>query len=160
MKLYAWMLYAWIGVVFIIAIILQPQAAHSGILPQCRAYLPAERNLPFAHDKHRKWYSRFWTGSCAGLSAFDFCKPGSPNWHEVMQRVSREVPPAEQKAAIQKACRLGHLIGFEWAKDNNVRCIHTSDFPSLFGLLQTRASMQERLTRLEAVARAKLGCRH
>jgi hypothetical protein len=59
---------------------------------------------------------------------------------------------------MTKACRVGHLIGFEWAKDNNVRCIHTSDLPGMMSMLQT-GNMLERLNRLESVTHAKLRCR-
>jgi hypothetical protein len=137
---------------------LQTQPSRSNILPQCRAYLPAEAQLRFAHDKHRRWYRRFWTGSCEGLTTLDFCQAGSPSWREVIQRVTREVPAGEQTATMTKACRVGHLIGFEWAKDNNIRCIHTSDMPGLMRILDT-GNMLQQLNRLESQARAKLGCR-
>jgi hypothetical protein len=141
-----------------VLLVLQTEPSRSNILPQCRAYLPAEAQLRFAHDKHRRWYRRFWTGSCDGLSTFDFCHSGSPNWREVIERIRRQVPAGEQSTTISKACNVGHLIGFEWAKDNNVRCIHTSDLPGMMRMLES-GNMLERLNRLEAQARGKLGCR-
>ena len=38
----------------------------------------------------------------------------------------KESTPVNSAALIAKACKLGELIGYEWAKDNNVRCIHTT----------------------------------
>jgi hypothetical protein len=131
------------------------QSAHTG----CRTTLPAESEIAFAHPKHRQWYNRFWGGSCDGLSVLDFCQPGRPYWNEVVERLGREASETRRGQTVAEACRVGHLIGLEWAKDNDKRCIHTKDLPALYAQIDAGGAPLVRLQRTERAAKALLRCR-
>jgi len=101
---------------------------------------------------------RYWTGKCSSQLGFS-CFSGSPNWNDSVTSIVRQAPAAKRQAARKKACRLGKLIGFEWAKANNIRCIHTSDLKPLSTPLKDSGDILKRLDKIERRARAKLGCR-
>ena len=51
---------------------------------RCAAVLTAPP--AFDDDTHRRWYRRFWTGSCEGVSGM--CMSGSPNWNEMLSNLT------------------------------------------------------------------------
>ena len=140
------------------SIVAAPARAQSAI-SECRIVVPAEPAITFAHSKHLYWYRRFWTGSCKNLSTMDFCRSGSPYWNEVVIRLGRDATPTQRRFIVNETCRLGHLIGFEWAKDNDKRCIHTRDLSALYAHLDSPGDPLARLARTKRAASSLLECR-
>lgn len=136
-----------------------PGLSQSAIRDDCLPHVALVQNLSFSHNKHRLWYQRFWTGKCQGLSTSllgDACSESEPGWSVAVGDFMRQGPPARAQEILEKACKLGELVGYEWAKDNNVRCIHTMGSNSLSALkaiLNEKGDMLDRLKRAEARAR-------
>lgn len=132
------------------------------IRTDCQAHVASAARLSFAHEKHRLWYQRFWNGKCEGLSQSflgDGCSESEPGWNQVVSTVVQQGPAERRSELLARVCKLGELIGYEWAKDNNVRCIHTmgsNSLSTLKGLLTAGGDVFDRLSRVEA--RAKSMC--
>ena len=148
------------AIVFASAATLAPvgATAQEAIRQDCLAHVAPASRLTFAHDKHRLWYSRYWNGKCEGLSTSlfgDACSESEPGWNQAVTVLVRQSPPARAGELLAKACKLGELVGYEWAKDNNVRCIHTTGSNSLSALnalLKEQGDIFDRLARAEARA--------
>jgi hypothetical protein len=95
------------------------------------------------------WYRRFWTGNCAGLG---FCAAGTPNWNEAVQEIRMKAPPAKRADVGAQACRVGRLIGLEWARDNSIRKIDTQQLLGFVDELQTNADVEAALNHIEQEA--------
>jgi hypothetical protein len=132
--------------------------AQEFIRADCRNFVTPSASLAFDGAEHRKWYRRFWTGSCHNLPVLR-CVPGSPNWNDtVAQLVSRG--RADQAAAITaQACPLGQAIGHEWARDKAVRRIDTNDLRSYFADLDRAPDVVTGMTRVDRRVRAALAKR-
>jgi hypothetical protein len=134
--------------------------AQEAIRQDCLAHVAPISRLTFSHDKHRRWYRRYWNGKCDGLSTSffsDACSENEPGWNHAVGEILRQAPPARAGELLAKACKLGELIGYEWAKDNNVRCIHTmgsSSLSSLNSILREGGDIFARLERIEAKAKS------
>jgi hypothetical protein len=103
--------------------------AQDYVRADCRAQLdPA--SLRFDTPLHQRWYRRFWTGDCDHLP---MCFSGSPNWNDIVGKLLIRGGPAEQAALLPKACRLGQMIGLEWARDKKIRRIDTGDLHAFKG---------------------------
>ena len=115
------------------------------------------KGLRFDHNDHRLWYQRFWTGSCKGLSFFQ-CFPGKPFWCETLGKALDRVSltPLERRSLAVRMVALGRLIGHEWARDNDIRKIDTSDIKTWYRDLEKPGNLASALDRIEAAARAKL----
>lgn len=91
--------------------------------------------LSFHDTTHKGWYQRFWTGDCSGIadnrrerSTCDFVKIfNSENWLETIEIVTERIGAAERPVIRFDLWRLGRLVGFEWARNNDVRAIDTDD---------------------------------
>jgi hypothetical protein len=128
----------------------------------CLDLVTSVSRLAFDHDEHRLWYRRFWTGRCDGLSKLPppfghGCSESSPGWNEVVGQIVGQGPPERAPELAAKICKLGELIGYEWAKDNDKRCIHTTganSLSSLMPMLQEKGEVFGRLERIESKAKA------
>jgi hypothetical protein len=126
--------------------------AQDYVRTDCRAQLdPA--TLRFDTALHQRWYRRFWTGDCDHLP---FCFPGSPNWNDIVGKLLTRGGPAEQAVLLPKACRLGQMIGLEWARDKKVRRIDTGDLHAFKSQLEASGDALRGVERVEASARAKM----
>lgn len=140
-------------------IFLAPGAlAADPVRADCLAHIPATARLKFNDETHRRWYHRFWAGSCDGLSWFG-CSSGRPHMNDAIRQILEAAPPQQRAELLAKGCKVGHLIGYEWAKDNSIRCIHTSDADKFLTIWNTKAEVAARLDRIEARAHAMLRCR-
>jgi hypothetical protein len=117
--------------------------------------------LTFNAGKHRLWYATFWNSQCAGLQPFgippwgDNCTTSEGGWNDAVTKVVTSAPAAAKAQVREKMCRLGELIGYEWAKDNDRRCISTDDLKDLKKLLEARgAKLDAVLDQIEQRARA------
>lgn len=103
---------------------------------------------------------RYWDGKCRTLSTSllgDACNESEPGWNQVVSDFVRQAPRERSAEVLARSCKLGELVGFEWAKDNNVRCIHSTGGNSLIALKAIASEKTEilgRLARLEAKARS------
>ena len=134
-------------------------AARAGepIRPDCLAYVQAAEGRSYDNEEHRLWYRRFWTGRCEGFSLFR-CSSGEPFWNGVVSTLIERNPQLEHSAVLSRACRLGELVGYEWAKDNAIRCIHTSDVRVWGEELYASEDGMETVERIRGMAQARLGC--
>ena len=120
----------------------------------CRALVKPTDAIRFDTDEHLRWYKRFWTGTCDHLS---FCFPGSPNWNDIVGKLLVKGGPSEQPALLPKACRLGQLIGLEWAKDKGVQKISTKDLKVFNSMLEAAGDPLKGVEAVDAKARAMTG---
>lgn len=126
--------------------------AQDYVRADCRAQLnPA--SLRFDTALHQRWYKRFWTGDCDRLP---FCFSGSPNWNDIVGKLLVRGGPAEQAVLLPKACRLGQMIGLEWARDKKVRRIDTGDLHVFRRQLEASGDALRGVEQVEASARAKM----
>ena len=114
-------------------------AAQDFIRADCRQHVE-NSPAPGADALTRRWYRRFWTGECAGLSG---CMGGAPNWNGVVGELVARSPEPQHAAVLAKACRLGPLIGVEWTRPRNVRRIDSGDLRSFNATLKAARAAEE-----------------
>ncbi|WP_425995862.1 hypothetical protein [Caulobacter sp. DWR1-3-2b1] len=122
----------------------------------CRSTVQATHALKFEDPKHALWYKRFWTGSCADLS---MCMSGSPNWNDIVGKLLIKGGPAERATLLPKACRLGQMIGMEWARDRRIKRIKTADLKTFNALLEASGDAQRGVEQVELKARSMISQR-
>ncbi len=114
--------------------------------------------LSFDDAQHRLWYARFWTGRCTGLSFF-VCRSGKPYWHETMQRLVAGAAAERRQAFAARLFALGRKIGYEWARENDIRKISTENLRAWYAVLDASADGEAAIARVEAEAAALLARR-
>jgi hypothetical protein len=127
----------------------------SGGNASAQDFMPAACAVLFAQDSpdhfdnaaHRAWYRRFWNGSCAGVT--DFCAGGQPNWGTEISALVDRAAPDQRQAVSAQACRLGRKVGLEWARDNAVRKINTTELSALLRTLHAPGQPQTLLAIVE-----------
>jgi len=107
--------------------------------------------LQFEDIRHRRWYARFWTGRCTDLSLF-VCFSGRPYWHETMRTLVAEAPPEQRPMIAARLFALGRRIGHEWAKENDVRKISTSDIRRWYREFEQTRDTAAAIARIESEA--------
>ena len=122
----------------------------------CRPSVQATEGLKFENPVHALWYRRFWTGACADLS---LCIPGAPNWNDAVGRLLIKGGPAQRTVLLPKACRLGQLIGMEWARDRRIKRIKTGDLRSFYSTLEAQRDTLRGVEQVELQARAMIAQR-
>lgn len=128
-------------------------AAFASAVPAQQA---TQDGIAFDDAKHRGWYVRFWTGSCKELKVI--CLSGAPYWGEIMQRLLANVPAERQERLRTRLVLLGQSIGYEWAKENNVRRINNDHIKSWSADLKQNAHDPEpAVARIEQQSRVLLG---
>lgn len=119
----------------------------------------------FNLKRQRGWYHRWWSGLCTKVpypdrwtcttskgAATEGGKEQDKSWFEMVKRFTADA--GDDAAEVGKAmCQLGEAIGLEWSRDNDIRCIHTSDLKGLWEHLEDSAK-GTRLRRI-AVVRAR-----
>jgi predicted secreted protein len=116
----------------------------------------SQDGIAFDDAKHRGWYVRFWTGSCKELRVV--CMSGAPYWGEIMQRLLANVPADRQERLRTRLILLGQSIGYEWAKENNVRRINNDHIKTWSSdLKQSAADPEPAVSRIEQESRTLLG---
>lgn len=112
--------------------------------------------IAFDDAKHRGWYVRFWTGSCKELRVV--CLSGAPYWGEIMQRLLVNVPAEKRERLRSRLILLGQRIGYEWAKENDIRRIDNGHIKGWSSELQRSvADPEPAVSRIEHQARYLLG---
>ena len=120
----------------------------------CRAMIKPTDAVRFDTDEHLRWYKRFWTGTCDHLP---FCFSGSPNWNDIVGKLLVKGGASEQPTLLPQACRLGQLIGLEWAKDKGVQKISTKDLRQFNAMLEAAGDPLKGVEAVETRARAMAG---
>jgi hypothetical protein len=116
----------------------------------------SQDGIAFDDAKHRGWYIRFWTGSCRELRVI--CLSGAPYWGEIMQRLLANVPAERREMLRTRLILLGQRIGYEWAKENDIRRIDNDHIKTWSSDLKENAANPEpAVSRIEQQARALLG---
>lgn len=130
--------------------------AHAGefVRADCLSVVKPTDALRFDTDAHHRWYKRFWTGTCDHLPG---CFSGSPNWNTIVGKLLAKSEPAEQPALLPKACRLGQLVGLEWAKAKDIQKISTKDLKVFNTMLEAAGDPLKGVETVDAKARAMLG---
>ncbi len=136
-------------------------SAQEPMRKECIGAVAPVARLGFDHDVHRLWYRRFWTGKCDGLTMLpppfgNGCTESAPGWNEITGQMLAQAPAGREAEVAAKVCKLGELVGYEWAKDNDKRCIHTTGANSLGSLtpiLREKGDVLARLDRVEAKAK-------
>lgn len=131
-----------------------PARAQDYVRADCAAVFAGQPAPRFDHAEHGLWYRRFWTGDCTGLS---WCQSGAPYWNEMVPGLLRRVAPPRRAAVTVKACRLGRVVGHEWAKDNAIRRIDTGDLQGFVRDLQAPGDAEAALAAVERTVLAKMG---
>ena len=98
----------------------------SSIPAVCKDVISPISRLSYENETHRNWYISWWDGKCEGLPSWPFCQ-SKPYWSTVAEPVLEANPGADRKSLIRELCRLGELIGYEFARDNKWRCIDRDD---------------------------------
>jgi len=80
--------------------------------------------LSFEPGDHGNWYRHFWEGKCKGLGFFSGCRTFEGYWSIAEQAVS-DVSSQDRGRLRNRLWALGRKIGYEWARDNDKRCITT-----------------------------------
>ncbi|MET0338486.1 MAG: hypothetical protein ABW063_12095 [Caulobacter sp.] len=122
----------------------------------CRSLVSASDGLSYERPEHPVWYRRFWTGECGGLPLYR-CKPGSPNWNDVTSQMMARAAPAVRTAVRLKACKLGQVIGYEWARDKPIRRIDTAALKDLLKLLNETQDVSAGLDRVDRRVKELMG---
>ncbi|MDG2530615.1 hypothetical protein [Caulobacter endophyticus] len=128
-------------------------SAQEFVRGDCLNVVQPTRALRFEDDTHARWYKRFWTGNCQDLS---LCFPGSPNWNDIVTKLLVKGGSAEKPTLLPKACKLGQLIGMEWARDRRIKRISTQDLKRFSGILDDAGDPLKGVEAVEVKARALL----
>jgi hypothetical protein len=112
--------------------------------------------IAFDDAKHRGWYIRFWNGSCAELRNV-VCLSGSPHWNEIMERLLAAAPAARREQIQVRLILLGRKVGYEWAKENNIRRIDNGHIKRWTSDLKQSGDVEAAVARIEAQAGSLLG---
>lgn len=107
--------------------------------------------------KHRLWYERFWTGRCDGLGLFDFCTESGGGWPDTVEKIAARADEEDRPRLRAELWAIGRMIGFEWARDNAIRRISTSDALRMAEELEGASDPWRGLRRVCGEARATLG---
>ena len=134
----------WLRGLIVIAMLAAPAGARAET-----ADVPYD-GLTFNNAKHRLWYARFWTGHCTGLSLF-VCFSGKPYWNETMRRLVAAASPEQRPALTARLFELGRKIGYEWAKENDIRRINTDHIRAWYARLE-KSDSDTALAAIEAEA--------
>lgn len=120
----------------------------------CQDQDDPERGLSFENVEHRLWYERrFWRGRCAdGLS---WCWSGE-SWYDVMASTLAGLSPTKRAALCPRLYELGRRIGHEWARDNDIRRISTSDLNAWKDILKNAAEPEIGIEKLEKLSSERL----
>lgn len=119
---------------------------HVGKFSDAKTYI----EKGFNRKRQKGWYHRWWSGQCDKVpypdrwtcttskgAAREGAAVQDKAWHKMVERFT--VGAGANKAEIGKAmCQLGDLIGLEWARDNDVRCIHTSNLKGWWADLENK----------------------
>ncbi|HEY1750158.1 MAG TPA: hypothetical protein VGG29_02785 [Caulobacteraceae bacterium] len=135
-------------------------AQPSQVYQACSGVATPMGALRFDNAEHRAWYVRFWTGDCAGTHSF--CLPGSPDWMTTVTYVAQHAAPAQRAALINRTCRLGQVIGMEWARDSHIKRISLKDLRAFSDILRRTPDVNTALNDIAAkvaalLARPRLG---
>ena len=113
-------------------------------------------DLSFDDALHERWYVRFWTGECRGFRMFEFCSESGPNWRDSITDTLAQLPVDIRQETLVEMWALGKSIGFEWAKRNNIRTIHSSDLERWVNMLNSADAPLIALTTICQEAKARL----
>jgi len=104
--------------------------------------------LTFDNERHKAWYTRFWTGSCRDVPDL-FCLPGDPSWYASVDQMVKLVPAADQDHVQNRLLILGRAVGFEWARDRSIHKISIGDLENWGKQLETSTDIETTIAQIE-----------
>ena len=105
----------------------QAALGQEGAFPDaCKPFISPVSRLNYESELHRRWYVSWWDGKCDGLPPWPFCQ-SRPYWETIAEPVLKQYPDADRKTLLKELCTLGQIVGHEFARDNNLRCIDRDD---------------------------------
>jgi hypothetical protein len=122
-----------------------------------------EEKTNFDRKRQKGWYWRWWTGKCDRVPYPDRWTCVSANeeetaWASFIETI--KATPETKSKVHRELCQLGELIGLEWSRDNDVRCIHTSDLAKLRAtIVQGETQPLGAIQTVRAQVKEKLACR-
>lgn len=121
-----------------IALQASTDAFSSPISKHCKNYIKAfDKEKYDDARRHKGWYFMWWTGDCSQVPYPDWwtCTSESYAWNRYVDLMISEAKLEQKEGVASQTCKIGRLMGLEWAKDNNIRCIHTHDLGKLEKIL-------------------------
>jgi hypothetical protein len=124
----------------------------------CTNIISSESQLTFENKEHRLWYRTFWDGKCQGFSLFK-CFSGN-SWNKAIVDIESSYKGNNNQFLRSELCKLGHTVGYEWSRDNNVRCISTNDLKNYRKILKSESDIFDRLNLVKnQVDRKLINCK-
>ena len=112
-----------LAVILLLAPVTGVKAFDDIIRSDCLPFVKKQSQLNYDDTTHAKWYQNYWDGRCKGLFIC-FRRTG---WNQHITNIVAQASAADKAAVLKMACRVGAEVGFEWARDNDIRCIHSKD---------------------------------
>src|SRR5262249_38104265 len=110
--------------------------------------------LTFDNEEHRLWYAlRFWQGVCD--DSLSWCFSGD-DWYDLMDEGLGRVPAKAQGGLCPRLWDLGTGIGYEWARNNDLRRIDTDDLEDWQETVVESDDLPATLTEIEAAVSDRL----
>ncbi len=142
----------------VLAMMLPFGAAAQGLCDctaDCAERADPTANRTYDNEEHRLWYeARFWGGACRG-KIWLTCWSG-PSWYEVMNDVLSQTQETDRPEMCQRLYRLGERMGYEWARDNDIRTIHTADLEAWQSVLLGSDDPMRAISETEALVDDRL----
>jgi hypothetical protein len=139
------------------------QAAHAlddPIPAACKGFVTPVNKLTFENEMHRNWYVSWWDGKCEGLPSWPFCQ-SKPYWSTFVEPVLEANPNADRNSLTQELCKLGEIIGYEFARDNQWRCIDRDDLSAWADLFSSKnENIIWKISDVRSEAKAKIKMAH
>ena len=113
--------------VVLLIFVTQAALGQEAAIPEvCRHFISPVEELKYENELHKRWYISWWDGKCEGLPSWPFCQ-SKPYWETIVEPVLQQYPDADRKTLLKELCVLGQIIGHEFARDNDLRCIDRDD---------------------------------
>ncbi len=137
--------------------LMQAALGQEAAIPEaCKRFISPVSALNYENELHRRWYISWWDGKCDGLPPWPLCQ-SRPYWETIAEPVLQQYPDADRKTLFRDLCILGQIIGHEFARDNNLRCIDRDDL-SAWGdrIGSSRENIFQTIAEVRSEAEAKI----
>ncbi len=122
----------------------------------CKDFISPVGRLSYENEAHRNWYVTWWDGQCEGLPSWPFCQ-SKPYWSTVVEPVLEANPDVDRKPLLRELCKLGELLGYEFARDNTWRCIDRDDLSAWVDMFSSRdGNIFQKIASVKSGAEAKI----
>ncbi len=139
--------------IFVTQAVLGQEAA----IPEvCKHFISPVGKLNYENELHKRWYISWWDGKCEGLPSWPFCQ-SRPYWETIVEPVLQRYRDADRRPLLKELCILGQVIGHEFARDNNLRCIDRDDLSAWADKLSSNSeNLLQTIAEVRSEAEAKV----